>query len=75
VTSPATAAPPANFGNPGIALPIATPVLGVSGLTLAASAQPAGAASPVAGSGIGTVSNHGNLVSAQLISRLYQRHG
>ncbi|MGB8840845.1 MAG: hypothetical protein WCC64_07215, partial [Aliidongia sp.] len=77
------------FGKPGVTLPIAVPVAAVGGLGTATPLQPAGAAPPTpvgSGnpgvtlpiapvSGFGTLSSQGNFVSAQLISRLYQRAG
>jgi hypothetical protein len=83
------AAPAPAFGKPGVTLPIAVPAAAVGGLGTATPLQPASAAPPTpAGtgnpgvtlpiapvSGFGTLSSQGNFVSAQLISRLYQRAG
>jgi hypothetical protein len=78
-------------GKPGVTLPIAVPIAGggSGGLGTVTPLQPVSAAPPPTNrpgnpivtlpiapvSGIGTLSNQGNFLSAQLITRLYQRGG
>ena len=78
-------------GKPGVTLPIAVPIAGggSGGLGTVTPLQPVRAAPPPTNgpgnpivtlpiapvSGIGTLSSQGNFLSAQLITRLYQRGG